>query len=58
MTRSGKYSRDRRPQGQVALYNRLVWLFRILDRLSWRRLGLSVVAVGRTSEGERVAAAA
>jgi SAM-dependent methyltransferase len=46
------------PRRQVALYNRLVWLFRILDRLTWRRLGLSVVAVGRTSEGERVAAAA
>jgi SAM-dependent methyltransferase len=46
------------PAGQVALYNRLVWLFRILDRLMLRRLGLSVLAVGRTREGACMPAAA
>lgn len=33
--------------GLLRLYNQLVWLFRIVDRMTLRRLGLSVVAVGR-----------
>lgn len=35
------------PGGQVRLYNRLVPLFRILDRLLMNKVGLSVIAVGK-----------
>jgi 2-polyprenyl-3-methyl-5-hydroxy-6-metoxy-1,4-benzoquinol methylase len=34
----------------VGVYDRLVPLFRLLDRLTWRRLGLSVITVGRAAE--------
>jgi len=56
---SGSLMRNRvLPKGQVSLYNRLVWLFRIVDRLTFRRLGLSVVTVGQASEAARIPAAA
>jgi SAM-dependent methyltransferase len=46
------------PRRQVALYNRLVRLFRILDRLTLRRLGLSVITVGKVPEARQMPAAA
>lgn len=56
---SGSLMRNRvLPKGQVALYNRLVWLFRVVDRLTFRRLGLSVITVGQISEAARIPAAA
>jgi 2-polyprenyl-3-methyl-5-hydroxy-6-metoxy-1,4-benzoquinol methylase len=42
----------------VRLYNRLVRLFRLVDRLTLRRFGLSVVAVGRAAEVDRLPVAA
>jgi SAM-dependent methyltransferase len=35
---------------QLAVYNRLTWLFRLLDRLTARKLGLSVIAIGQARE--------
>ena len=46
------------PASHVGLFNRLVPLFRALDWLTGRRLGLSVVSVGREPEARRLAAAA
>jgi SAM-dependent methyltransferase len=34
-------------KGQMNIYNRLVWLFRITDKLTLRRIGLSVIGVGK-----------
>jgi 2-polyprenyl-3-methyl-5-hydroxy-6-metoxy-1,4-benzoquinol methylase len=35
------------PSGQLSFYNKLVPLFRIADRVTFNRLGLSVIIVGR-----------
>ena len=44
---SGKIQKnDTIPQGQMRLYNRLVPLFQLLDRVILRSAGLSVIAVG------------
>jgi len=32
---------------QMSVYNRLVWLFRIADKVTFRRIGLSVIGVGK-----------
>ncbi len=34
-------------KGQMNIYNRLVWLFRLTDKLTFRRIGLSVIGVGK-----------
>ena len=34
-------------KGQMNIYNRLVGLFRIVDKLTFRRIGLSVIGVGK-----------
>ena len=34
-------------KGQMKTYNRLVWLFRIADKLAFCRIGLSVIGVGK-----------
>ncbi|MBU0765042.1 MAG: class I SAM-dependent methyltransferase [Bacteroidetes bacterium] len=45
---SGKVQRNKIiPLKQMSLYNRLVPLFRLIDRLLFRSVGLSVVIVGR-----------
>jgi SAM-dependent methyltransferase len=36
----------------VALYDRLVWLFRLLDRVTDRSMGLSVITIGRAAEAQ------
>ncbi len=38
------------PEGQMGIYNRLVPLFRLADRLTSRFAGLSVIAAGRKTE--------
>lgn len=35
------------PQGQMKLYNLLVPFFRIIDILTFRRVGLSTIVVGQ-----------
>jgi len=35
------------PKGQMGLYNKLVPVFRIMDKITFQRIGLSVIAVGR-----------
>jgi SAM-dependent methyltransferase len=47
---SGTLLRNRTPSAAlVKLYDRLVWLFQAVDRLTLNRLGLSVITVARAS---------
>ncbi len=46
----GLLSQKRISPGQMTVYNSLVWLFRLLDRVTFRRIGLSVLAVGRNTQ--------
>ena len=56
---SGTILRNRvLPTSQVALYNRMVSLFRLADRLTLGWMGLSVVAVGQVRAAAGVRAAA
>jgi SAM-dependent methyltransferase len=43
------FRRKTLPAGQLAFYNKLVPLFRIVDRLTFNRIGLSVIIVGQNS---------
>ncbi len=47
---SGKLQRNKTiPKGQMKLYNSLVPIFKIIDRIFMRKIGLSVVCVGEKS---------
>ncbi len=44
---SGKLQKHKTiPKGQMSFYNSLVWLFRIVDKLVFNKIGLSVIVVG------------
>jgi 2-polyprenyl-3-methyl-5-hydroxy-6-metoxy-1,4-benzoquinol methylase len=44
---SGKMQRNKSiPKGQIKLYNKLVPLFRVIDKILFNRTGLSVIVVG------------
>jgi 2-polyprenyl-3-methyl-5-hydroxy-6-metoxy-1,4-benzoquinol methylase len=43
---------------QMGLYNRLVRVFRLLDRVSFRSIGLSVVAIGQNTQAQAIRKAA
>jgi SAM-dependent methyltransferase len=48
---SGTLLRNRTPPASlVNLYDRLVWLFRVIDRLTGQRAGLSVITVARARD--------
>jgi 2-polyprenyl-3-methyl-5-hydroxy-6-metoxy-1,4-benzoquinol methylase len=38
------------PSGQVSFYNKLVPIFRVVDKVTFNRIGLSVIIVGRKEE--------
>lgn len=45
---SGKVQKNNQiPNGQMRTYNKLVPLFRTIDNLSMRKVGLSVVGIGQ-----------
>jgi hypothetical protein len=43
----GLFSREEIPRAEATLFDRLVPVWRLVDRLVRRRVGLSVIAVGR-----------
>jgi 2-polyprenyl-3-methyl-5-hydroxy-6-metoxy-1,4-benzoquinol methylase len=45
---SGKLQRNKNiPKSQVSIYNKLVWFFRIADKIVMNKIGLSVIVVGK-----------
>jgi SAM-dependent methyltransferase len=45
---SGKIQRNRNiPKSQLGIYNKLVWFFRIVDKIVFNKVGLSVLLIGR-----------
>lgn len=45
---SGKIQKNKTiPKNQISLYNKLVFLFRIIDKILFNKIGLSVITVGK-----------
>ncbi|PCI98990.1 MAG: methyltransferase type 12 [Flavobacteriales bacterium] len=40
------------PKGQMGLYNKLVPIFKIIDKIVFHKIGLSVISIGRKSSSE------